>query len=110
MSSPDLDLTSYPGNCHCGTVTFTVRTPSLSDNKIDSCDCSICSRNGYLHIYPKRTDVDFHTGYDHMVSYFFGDKQGAHKFCPTCGSSVLVDFKGEDVLALNVSTDDERAR
>jgi hypothetical protein len=45
-----------------------------------------------------------------MVSYLFGDKQGAHKFCPTCGSSVLVDFEGEDQLALNVSTaNDEQA-
>ena len=106
MSSSAQELTSYRGNCHCGAVTFTVRTPSLSDNKVNSCDCSICSRNGYLLIYPQRADVDFHTGYDHLVSYFFGDKQGAHKFCPTCGSSILVDFNKKDEVAINVSIGD----
>src|SRR5882762_7502654 len=97
-------LSSYSGNCHCGTVKYTVRTPSLSDSKVISCNCSICRRNGYLFIYPKRRDVNFHTGFDHLVSYFFGDKRGAHKFCPTCGSSVLLDINGIDELAINVST------
>jgi|SRR5882762_3328075 len=96
-------FTSYPANCHCGAVTFTVQIPTLTDHIINSCSCSICTYNGYLCVYPERKDVIFHTGYDHLRSYFFGDKHGAHKFCPTCGSSVLIDFDGTVNLAINVS-------
>jgi len=102
MSAPTLGLSSYLANCHCGAVTFTVRTESLAHNKVSVCNCSICSRNGYRLVYPERSDVNFHSGFDHMVSYFFGDKVGAHKFCPTCGSSVIVDFKGDANVCVNV--------
>jgi len=101
MSSPAQDLTSYHGSCHCGAVTFTVRTPSLLRHPVRRCNCSICSRNGYLFIYPKKKDVDFHTGYDSMVPYSFGNNTGAHKFCSTCGSSVMMEFQVGDELCIN---------
>jgi hypothetical protein len=103
MTSVTQELTSYHGGCHCGAVTFTVRIPSLSDHNVNRCNCSICSHNGYLLVYPKRTDVDFHTGYDTMISYCFGDKMRPHKFCPTCGSSVMIEPDGRDIVCLNVS-------
>jgi len=102
MSSTVEALTAYNAKCHCRAVTFTVRVLSLPDHEVTSCNCSICSRNGYLMIEPDRKGVEFHTGYDHMVSYFFGDRKGAHRFCPTCGSSILVDFDGDSKLYVNV--------
>jgi len=102
MSAATPELVSYHANCHCGAVTYTVRIPSLTQHEVSSCNCSICTRNGYLVVYPERKDVVFHTGYDHLISYFFGSKIGAHKFCPTCGSSVLCDLAGYDFLAINV--------
>jgi len=98
-------LTPYPANCHCGTVRYTVLIPSLADHKVNSCNCSICTRNGYLLVYPEREKVIFYTGYDHLHSYFFGSKRKSHKFCLTCGSSVLIDFtgiNGRDDLGVNV--------
>jgi hypothetical protein len=96
------ELTSYPGNCHCGAVRYTVRIPSLlADHKVTSCNCSICVRNGYLFVYPEREHLTFHAGYDHLHSYRFGAKKKPHKFCPTCGSSVLGE--ASDRLGLNVS-------
>lgn len=97
------ELTPYPGNCHCGAVRYTVRIPSLtdSDHKVNNCNCSICVRIGYLFVYPEREQLTFHTGYEHLRSYFFGNKKRAHKFCPTCGSSVL--YEASDQIGINVS-------
>lgn len=103
MSTSTPELLDYRANCHCGAITLTVRIPSLCNQEIVSCSCSICTRNGYLFVFPKREDVVFRSGSDLLVSYFFGKKAGAHKFCPTCGSSVLCDFAGYDMLGVNVS-------
>jgi len=102
----DPELTSYPANCHCGAVRYTVKIRALADHDIVNCNCSICTRNGYLLVYPKRENVIFHTGFEQLHSYNFGSKKRPHKFCPTCGSSILIDFKRvegwSDKLAINV--------
>jgi hypothetical protein len=103
------NLTSYKANCHCGTVTYTVHTPPLTDLKVLDCNCSICRINGYHFIYPQRWEVIFHSGYDHLNIYEFYTKTASHKFCRTCGSSIMMDCKGlgpailgVDPLAMNV--------
>jgi hypothetical protein len=101
------NLTAYKANCHCGAVTYTVYIPSLTDHEVMSCNCSICSLNGYLFVYPLRHEVIFHSGYDHLSTYAFGTKMVSHKFCPTCGSSVMIDCNGYghaglDKLSMNV--------
>ena len=102
----DSNLTPYHANCHCGAVRYTAEIPSLTDHKVNMCNCSVCTRNGYLLVYPERKHVIFHTGYDHLRPYAFGTKKRTHKFCPTCGSSILIDFngilEGRDALGLNV--------
>src|ERR1700685_2822720 len=111
-SDPSSNLTPYNANCHCGKVTYTVHIPSLAINEVSSCNCSICTRNGYLLVYPPRKEVIFHTGYDHLSSYAFGHKRVSHKFCPTCGNSVMIDLlsmpgpMGPDQLAINVRITD----
>ena len=64
-------------------------------------------------MYPYRKEVAFRTGYDDLRPYLFGDKKMAHKFCSTCGSSVIIDFhdgpcgvNGGDRLAINVGFGD----
>jgi hypothetical protein len=44
-------------------------------------------------------------GEDSVKGYLFGKRAFEHKFCPTCGSSLFVDAKGDDVdvMALNVT-------
>jgi len=94
---------SYPANCYCGAVRFTVRIPSLTDHEVTQCNCSICTRNGYLFVYPEIENVSFQKGYDYLHSYSFGLKSKQHKFCPTCGSSVVqVDWTGSGRMAVNV--------
>lgn len=108
MSSPTSSAStatkSYDGNCHCGAVRYTVQTTPLESQKVTRCNCSVCTKNGYYLIYPSPSDVVFHQGKDHLTSYRFASKKAQHKFCPTCGSSVLItydDGTGE-MLALNV--------
>lgn len=98
-------LTTYKGNCHCGAIKYTMQiVPPLSSQEVVSCNCSICTKNGYMMVYPKRDNVVFHSGYDDLVSYAFGDAYN-HKFCPTCGSSVMAEPSDGDICAINVSDD-----
>ena len=105
VTATESELVSYPANCHCGAVRYTVPIPSLEEHLVNMCNCSICTHNGYLLVYPPHQKVIFHSGYDHLRLYFFGTKTRAHKFCPTCGSSILIDFSGtgRDDIAINVS-------
>jgi hypothetical protein len=107
-TATESELLPYPANCHCGAVRYTIFIPSLEEHLVNMCNCSICTHNGYLLVYPQRPEVIFHSGYDHLRSYFFGSKTRTHKFCPTCGSSILIDPNrinepGRDILAINVS-------
>jgi hypothetical protein len=80
--------------------------------KVNSCNCSICTKNGYLLVYPLRTDVVFVSGEDKLAEYSFGKAIVPHRFCSSCGTSILLDFKdvtfgGEEQrkkLGVNVST------
>jgi len=102
--SSSTPTTSYDANCHCGAVRYTVTTHSLDTQKVARCNSSICTKNGYLLVYPARRDVVFHQGYDQLKSYQFGNKNVEHKFCPTCGSSVLIEVQSDqhDFFAMNV--------
>ena len=40
----------YDGNCHCQAIIYTVETKPLTDIKVMSCNCSLCSRVG-LSLY-----------------------------------------------------------
>lgn len=116
MSSPNSSTspTTYSGSCHCNQISYTVTLPAAlapqGTEEINSCNCSICTKNGYLLVYPLRSDVQFLNHSDEKLkSYYFGQKEKPHKFCPECGSSVLIDFgaspheKESQFLAMNVS-------
>ncbi|KZP20399.1 hypothetical protein FIBSPDRAFT_861612, partial [Athelia psychrophila] len=99
------ELVTYHGSCHCKAVTYTMRLPSLSTDEVGSCDCSVCTRNGYLMCFPDPKDVSFTSGVDNIAEYRFASQVGVHKFCRTCGSSICAAMKlGQmDMIAMNVS-------
>ncbi|MCJ1292730.1 hypothetical protein MMC34_004283 [Xylographa carneopallida] len=107
-STPPPTQIWYEANCHCGAVRYKVLAPRLQDVPFKACNCSVCTKNGYLNLYPKRHEVVFHQGFDTLAEYRFGSKSKTHKFCPVCGSSILIDFNGtlhgefEDAMAVNV--------
>jgi hypothetical protein len=44
-------MTTYNGNCHCGAVRYTLEVPRPLESlpsQVVRCNCSICSKNGYL--------------------------------------------------------------
>ncbi|KAJ7827631.1 Mss4-like protein [Mycena olivaceomarginata] len=79
----------YRGNCHCGAFKFKLRVSEL--NEALSCNCSICSKNGYLWTFPERDQFTVVKGDESttLKSYRFGKQTIMHKFCPTCGTSVM---------------------
>ena len=104
---------TYNASCHCGNIKYTVALPEAlapeGTGKINRCHCTICTKNGYLLVYPKRTDVVFVNGSEAgLKEYFMGRKNKPHRFCSECSSSILIDFKDvehEDMrqrLAMNV--------
>ena len=99
-STPTL---SYDASCHCGTVKYRINLPDLSSHQVNCCNCSVCTKNGYLLVYPKPSEVEWHQGYDTLKAYKFGHKKLTHKFCGNCGSSILIDFHDAEKLGVNVS-------
>jgi hypothetical protein len=102
---------TYAAACHCGTVQYDITlSPPLEQWKVVSCNCSICSRNGYLLVYPERSQLRMKSGEETLEDYSFGPKRILHKFCGRCGSTVFFDPRmgeyGEappDLLGINVS-------
>ena len=97
----------YEGSCHCGGVKYKVYHIPLEKTKVTKCNCSICTKNGYLLVHPKREEVVFLQGYETLKSYKFGTGKVDHKFCPSCGSSVMIDLNNSfaiwgDALGMNV--------
>ena len=41
-------MITHTGGCHCGRVRFEVIAPARI--AVTECDCSICSKAGYLHL------------------------------------------------------------
>ena len=72
----------YTGGCHCGAIEFTVDAPATID--CNECNCSICSRSGFLHLIVPRARFRA-TGEDHLTTYRFNTGVARHTFCSICG-------------------------
>lgn len=72
------------GQCHCGAVRFRFSLPAREVELLD-CNCSMCSRSGYLHLIVPHADFELLTPREAMTSYRFGTGAAEHLFCATCG-------------------------
>ena len=80
---------TYKGGCHCGSVRFEVDAPEVI--KCQECNCSICSKAGYLHLIVPRSKF--------------------HLFCKTCGvKSFYVPRSNADGYNINVRCLDTQPR
>jgi hypothetical protein len=102
--------TPHSLSCHCRLVQATIHIPDFNLMPIVSCNCSICSRNGYIFIYVPVTDIEWRSGYESLKRYRFGKRAVSHAFCDTCGSSMFEQREmgtgtllKEGMLGLNVS-------
>ncbi|KAL4932381.1 GFA family protein [Aspergillus undulatus] len=99
-------MSSYNGSCHCGTVkfTFTLRAP-IEEQEVVNCNCSICTKNGYLMVYPKVSETTFNHPEDAVRTYYHATKRFPHFFCVNCGTSVYAKGpEGTDFMAVNART------
>lgn len=94
----------YQGSCHCGNVAFDLEiTPPLE--KVIDCNCSHCSRKGYLLAFVPRAQLMLKTPLENLSTYTFNRHFIQHQFCTRCGVAPFGFAKnreGEDTAAVNV--------
>lgn len=93
---------TYTGSCHCGKVDFEVE--GTLEQAIE-CNCSHCSRKGYLLWFVDQDRVQMRTPADVLGTYTFNKHVIQHHFCKNCGCAPLgtgKDGKGAAKAAINV--------
>lgn len=72
----------HTGSCHCGKVKFEVDGEFAEAME---CNCSHCSRKGYLLWFVPRERLSLQTPYEDLSAYRFNRHVIDHHFCPNCG-------------------------
>jgi hypothetical protein len=93
---------TYKGGCHCGKIAFDVEGDI---DQVIECNCSICSKRGYLLWFVPRANLHLQTPISELSTYTFNKHHIQHHFCPTCGVAPFgtgSDGKGNEMAAMNV--------
>jgi hypothetical protein len=91
---------TYRGGCHCGRVAFEV-TGIL--DIAGQCNCSICTKKGYLHWIVAREAFRLLTPEADLATYTFNTGVAQHHFCPRCGvASFYIPRSDPDKIDVNV--------
>ena len=72
----------YSGSCHCGHIAFEVEGEF---SEVMECNCSHCSRKGYLLWFVPRSQLRLKSPMESMSTYKFNKHVISHHFCPNCG-------------------------
>ena len=101
-----MDLIKHSGGCHCGRVRFEVLAPARI--RVNQCNCSICSRTGYLHLVVPKERFTLLSGADLLTEYRFNTGKARHLFCSICGiKSFYVPRSHPDGISVNARCIDE---
>ena len=76
-------MITHTGGCHCGRVRFEVTAPASLE--VSDCNCSICTKSGYLHLIVPKSRFKLLCGSDALVTYQFNTGTAKHMFCSVCG-------------------------
>lgn len=99
-------MITHLGGCHCRAVRFEVEAPA--DIVAQECNCSICSKSGFLHLIVPASRFRLLSGRDSLFTYTFGTGTARHHFCKTCGiKSFYVPRSNPDGFSINVRCLDE---
>jgi hypothetical protein len=94
------EMIRHPGGCHCGRVRFEVRAPAQLE--VLECNCSMCSKAGYLHLIVPRSRFELLTGQESLTTYRFNTGTAKHLFCSHCGvKSFYVPRSHPDGISVN---------
>ena len=93
-------MVTHTGGCHCGRVRFEVVAPKSVT--VSDCNCSMCSRAGYLHLVVPAERFKLLSGGDVLKSYTFNTGTAKHLFCSVCGiKSFYVPRSHPDGFSVN---------
>ena len=87
------DARTYAGSCHCGAVRYEATTDLA---QVISCNCSRCSRLGWLITFVQPAQFKLQSGADQLAEYRFNTHNIAHLFCEACGIESFARGKGPD--------------
>ncbi len=93
---------TYQGGCHCGKIAFEVEGDI---EQVMECNCSICSKRGYLLWFVPREHLQLATSEADLATYTFNTGRIKHHFCPRCGCAPFglgSDKTGAARAAINV--------
>jgi len=94
-------MTTHTGGCHCGKVRFEVDAPA--DINASECNCSICRKVGYLHLFVTQAEFRLLQGEDALSTYTFNTGVARHHFCRHCGvKSFYIPRSHPDGVSVNV--------
>lgn len=91
----------HQGSCHCGRTAFEL---DADITQVMQCNCSHCSRKGYLLAFFPRAQLSLKTPESELSSYKFNKHRIEHRFCPNCGCAPFAfgkDKAGNDTVAVN---------
>lgn len=90
----------HTGGCHCGRVRFEIVAPA--EIQVSDCNCSICSKSGYLHLIVPSERFTLLSGREVLTSYSFNTQTAKHLFCSVCGiKSFYVPRSHPDGFSVN---------
>jgi hypothetical protein len=99
-------LLVHRGGCHCGAVRFEVDAPA--DVEVHDCNCSLCSKTGYLHLIVPASRFRLLSGGDELLEYRFNTGVARHLFCRHCGiKSFYVPRSNPEGFSVNLRCLDE---
>lgn len=99
-SAQSATMVKHAGGCHCGLVRFEVEAPA--ELEVHECNCSICSKSGYLHLIISKSRFSLVSGEDVLTSYQFNTGVAEHLFCRICGiKSFYVPRSHPDGFSVN---------
>ncbi len=99
-------LREYTGSCHCGSVSFKVRTSDAVE--VERCNCSICRKSGFLHLIVPKSRFNLIEGEADLSCYRFNTGVARHYFCRTCGiKPFYIPRSNPDGVDVNLNCLDE---
>jgi hypothetical protein len=99
-------MITHTGGCHCGRVRFEVVAPAHLE--VSDCNCSICSKAGYLHLIVAAARFRLLRGAEAITTYTFNTGTARHLFCSVCGiKSFYVPRSHPDGFSVNARCLDE---
>jgi len=77
----------------------------------DHCNCSICSKSGFLHLIVPKSKFRLLAGEDSLTTYVFNTGTAKHTYCKICGiKAFYIPRSNPDGMDVNVNCLDTKPK